>query len=252
MEDGPCELQVRMEEIRCRLSDIDLLSFSQILYLLKEMMIGYDALIDIFGVFDIRPEMVAVSVNYQWKVWMHEDFFRNTKEEPKGAIGEREFIYRILILSEKHCQSTSLSKIFFGEMKEYTYNNDCGFIHMLESIKEFIKVNKIFQVNKVTLPNDKNFNKDISNNISSSNNVSSNNLPSSKIKSATSLNATSCFGTASRAGGQKIGMDKKKSIMVNSSTDHFRPSINRTSGVPFPQMANNARQIINKKPESQL
>jgi hypothetical protein len=37
-------------------------------------------------------------------------------------------------------------------MKEYTYSNDCGFIKTLELIKEFVKINKIFQANKVAIP----------------------------------------------------------------------------------------------------
>ena len=56
-----------------------MLSFSQIIYLLKEMMIGYDALIDIFGTFEPMEKMVAISATHQWKVWVNSDFFTNTK-----------------------------------------------------------------------------------------------------------------------------------------------------------------------------
>jgi hypothetical protein len=93
-----CEVTVKMEEIRCRLSDLDLLPLSQIIYLLKEMMIGYDALIDIFGIFGPTENMVAVS-NNQWKVWINEDFFHNQKSQTNMATGERDFIYRILMLA---------------------------------------------------------------------------------------------------------------------------------------------------------
>lgn len=70
-QNSMCELVVKMEEIKCRLSDIDLLPFSQIIYLLKEMMIGYDALLDIFGNFGPTEQMVSVGVNNQWKVWIN-------------------------------------------------------------------------------------------------------------------------------------------------------------------------------------
>ena len=55
------ELLVKIEEIICRLSDVGMLPFSQILYLLKEMMIGYDVLIDKFGTFSPSEGMVAVN-----------------------------------------------------------------------------------------------------------------------------------------------------------------------------------------------
>jgi hypothetical protein len=88
-----------MEDIRCRLSDIDLLSFSQIVYLLKEMMIGYDALIDIFGTFDPQERMIAISANYSWKVWISDNFYKNAKPDTDGSIGVREFIYRLLLIA---------------------------------------------------------------------------------------------------------------------------------------------------------
>lgn len=84
-----CELVVKIEDIKCRLSDIDMLPLSQIIYLLKEMMIGYDTLVDIFGMFGPTEQMVAVSNNSQWKVWINEDFFKNTKASFNPAAGER-------------------------------------------------------------------------------------------------------------------------------------------------------------------
>ena len=41
-----------IESIQHRLSDLGCLPFTQIIYLLKEMMIGYDVLLDIFGAFE--------------------------------------------------------------------------------------------------------------------------------------------------------------------------------------------------------
>jgi len=45
------ELKVNIEEVRCRLSDIKMLPFSQIVYLLKEALIGFEVLVDLFGIF---------------------------------------------------------------------------------------------------------------------------------------------------------------------------------------------------------
>jgi hypothetical protein len=127
-----CEIGIHIEDIKCRLSDMGMLPFSQILYLLKEMMIGYDVLIDKFGTFNPSESMVAVSMNLQWKMWINQDFFKNTKEDEKPAeIGEREFIYCLIVLAEKHCAVTSQSKTFFNDIKEYTYSKNCGFVKIL-------------------------------------------------------------------------------------------------------------------------
>lgn len=87
------------------------------MYLLKEMMIGYDALLDIFGIFTPTERMVAVSPTYQWKVWINEDYYENAKPETNLPAGERDFIYKLLSIAEKHCQGTTMSKIFFNEAK---------------------------------------------------------------------------------------------------------------------------------------
>lgn len=80
---------VRIEEVKCRLTDVGFLPFSQILYLLKEMMIGYDVLIDKFGIFSPSEGMVAVNGGCQWRVWVNEDFTKNGRSEDTIEIGER-------------------------------------------------------------------------------------------------------------------------------------------------------------------
>ena len=80
-------VEIVIESIQYRLSDLGCLPFSQIIYLLKEMMIGYDVLLDIFGSFEPTDEMIAVSQSSQWRVWMNEDYSINTKPEKSSAIG---------------------------------------------------------------------------------------------------------------------------------------------------------------------
>ena len=155
---APYEVQVELEEVQLRLPDAGSLPLGQIIYLLKEMMIGYDALIDIFGLFEPSDEMVAISSTHQWRVWLNEDYLLNCRPNKEANISERQFIYKLLFLAEKHCTSTSLSKAFFNELKEFTYNKECSFIRVLEKVKEFLALNKIFQPNRVTLNNEKNFN----------------------------------------------------------------------------------------------
>jgi hypothetical protein len=62
---------VVIENICHRLSDLGFLPFAQIIYLLKEMMIGYDVLMDIFGAIEPNDEMIAVNSNMQWRVWIN-------------------------------------------------------------------------------------------------------------------------------------------------------------------------------------
>ena len=64
------------------------------------MMIGYDILIDKFGTFSPSEHMVVVTQALQWKVWINEDFFKNSKEEDKSCeIGVKEFIYCLILLA---------------------------------------------------------------------------------------------------------------------------------------------------------
>ena len=51
------------------------------------MMIGYDALIDIFGLFSPDEEMVGVNGGNQWKVWINRDFYSNSKESDSTVLG---------------------------------------------------------------------------------------------------------------------------------------------------------------------
>ena len=54
---------------------------------MKEMMIGYDVLLDIFGSFEPTDEMIAVSQTSQWRVWMNEDYTINSKSDKSSAVG---------------------------------------------------------------------------------------------------------------------------------------------------------------------
>lgn len=55
--------------------------FSQALHLLREMLIGFEALFDIFGPFDPLEELVAVSTGDQWRMWIDPDFCSSFKKE---------------------------------------------------------------------------------------------------------------------------------------------------------------------------
>lgn len=68
------QLRVEIEEVKYRLSEIKLLPLPQIVYLLKEMMVGYEVLVDIFGIFQPQDAMIAVTAHDQWRIWVHNNF----------------------------------------------------------------------------------------------------------------------------------------------------------------------------------
>jgi hypothetical protein len=47
-----------------------MLPFAQAIFLLKEMLVGFEALIDVFGFFEPRDSLVAVTPSGRWKLWM--------------------------------------------------------------------------------------------------------------------------------------------------------------------------------------
>jgi hypothetical protein len=48
-----------------------MLPIPQVIYLLKELLIGFEVLIDIFGLFDPSAKMIIVNQRQQWKVWIN-------------------------------------------------------------------------------------------------------------------------------------------------------------------------------------
>jgi len=62
-----------------------MLSFSQSIYLLKEMIIGFEVLVDLFGIFDPTERMVAVNNHGHWKMWINEDYSINIKQQSKKS-----------------------------------------------------------------------------------------------------------------------------------------------------------------------
>lgn len=85
----------------------------------------------------------------QWRMWIDSDYCNNTKTE--ANIKEKEFIYKLIVMTEKHSFQTMQSRNFFGAAKESTYANDCSFIKMLEKLNDFIGSNRIYIPSKATV-----------------------------------------------------------------------------------------------------
>lgn len=50
---------------------------SQVLYLLKESLIGFERLYDRFGPFDVSNKMILVNKNQKCRVWINENITLN-------------------------------------------------------------------------------------------------------------------------------------------------------------------------------
>lgn len=44
------------------------------------MLIGFEVLVDLFGIFNPTEKMVAVNSHGHWKMWVNEDYCHNSKE----------------------------------------------------------------------------------------------------------------------------------------------------------------------------
>ncbi len=53
------------------------MTFHNILYLLKESLIGYERLFDRFGPFDVTSKMVLINKNSKCRVWINENITLN-------------------------------------------------------------------------------------------------------------------------------------------------------------------------------
>lgn len=147
------EVRVRAEEVRCALEEVGALAMPQLIYLLKEALIGFEVLIDIFGLFEPSQRMVVVNQRQQWKVWISEDYIASTKRSCSWS--EPDFIRAILQAVELHSNHSSQAKHLFATLNDTTNSADCSFLRVLEKVNEFVAVNKIFTVNKVLLTSER-------------------------------------------------------------------------------------------------
>lgn len=109
------ELWVKTEEIKMTLEDIQMLPVPQIIHLLKEVFIGFEALVGIFGLFTPKQKMIVLNERQQWKVWINEQYVLSNKSTP--YVSETEFILDIIGLVELHSPPNSHSKNLFSFLK---------------------------------------------------------------------------------------------------------------------------------------
>lgn len=86
-----------MEDFRCRLYDMNTFSFPQVMYLLKEMLVGFEVLVDIFGFFDPTDQMVVLTANHRWKMWSNPDL--NETKTNVSPLTLADFLVRLLSMA---------------------------------------------------------------------------------------------------------------------------------------------------------
>jgi hypothetical protein len=70
-------IQVAIENFPSSLHMLPQLQLFQLLYLLKESLIGFERLFDRFGGFDITDKMILINKNNKCKVWINEALMFN-------------------------------------------------------------------------------------------------------------------------------------------------------------------------------
>jgi len=60
-----------MEDVKFTLQNLNNFVQPQILHLFKEILIGYELLVNIFGFFVVTDKMIVLNNNNQWKVWIN-------------------------------------------------------------------------------------------------------------------------------------------------------------------------------------
>jgi hypothetical protein len=143
-------LRTKIEPILFRLEEIDFLSFPQTIHLLKELLVGFEVLIDIFGMLDPRAEMVTVTHHHKWKIWVSANY--HSIESKPANLTVQQFIIRLVEMAEAHSLVSNHAKGFFKMVMDFVGTPQCSFLSTLEKINEFTRVNKILPVSRVIIP----------------------------------------------------------------------------------------------------
>jgi len=78
-----------------KLSDFTGIPLFQILYLMKESLIGYERLFSLFGAFKVTKEMIFLNKSNKCKVWVSKNYAFNYPDEPLPGINESGFLSKI-------------------------------------------------------------------------------------------------------------------------------------------------------------
>jgi hypothetical protein len=111
-------LQVAIEHYPCNLNSLPRMPLYQLLYLLKEALVGFERLFDRFGGFDVSNKMVLISKNSKCRVWINENITLNFPSRRNKA-SEQDFLLNIFRVFEDKCIKSVLSSQFFGEIRNH-------------------------------------------------------------------------------------------------------------------------------------
>lgn len=88
-------LQLALEQFPCSLCLLPRLPLFQVLYLLKEALVGFERLYDRFGCFDISDRMVLLTKSGKCRVWFNENLSLNY---PASTIAKTQMDLKLQIL----------------------------------------------------------------------------------------------------------------------------------------------------------
>lgn len=141
-------LQLAIEHFPCSLALLPRLPLFQLLYLLKEALVGFERLYDRFGGFDISDRMVLLSKSGRCRVWFNEDLSAN---HPASTIAKTQLDLKLQILRmfQNKCIRSSLSLEFFAAA-----HNGSRLVETIQLVDAFAKANRIVLPSKLTLSPD--------------------------------------------------------------------------------------------------
>lgn len=108
-------------------------------------MVGFECLIDIFGIFEPSEDMIAVNEQNEWRFWISEDFASNSKRESNTT--EAEFILKIIKMVESRLSGSKVGAKFFEEVRNVSVKS-FTFLNLLDMTNIFISFNKIIVAKK--------------------------------------------------------------------------------------------------------
>jgi hypothetical protein len=143
-------VQVAIENFPSNLNTLPKLHLHQILYLMKEALVGFERLFDRFGLFDITNRMILINKNSKCRVWMNENITLNFPSK-RGKLAENDVVAKLVKLFEEKCVRTPTAAEFFAKIA-----GRGSIVEAMHYLENFTKVNRIVLANRLNLANEVN------------------------------------------------------------------------------------------------
>lgn len=157
-------MKVITERIIKRWGELPQLTFSEILYALREALDGYSALFKEVGAFEVNHNMLGLNNQGDLHVWLNENFADNnpslekgilyttsTNDHLKGVGTEGEMIRNILQLIEEKCETGKYPQDFSQQI----YSRNTKFEDTIDALDSYIEKRNILIPTKIHPDNSK-------------------------------------------------------------------------------------------------